>query len=187
MPISAEQLAANRAEVTVQWNDEEALVEYKVDAITREFRAEMLRLSREAARLTQRQKVLLERVNTVSDTEDAAEDEAAEKAIQQILADDDEIKHRIDRLLIAAVSKWDVPRKDGSMLPLTEEALFPISASFEKVVIQTISEHATLGEANAPNSSISSPSPLKQKARQAIGRQSQSYTRISRRVSGARR
>lgn len=86
-------------------------------------------------------------------------------------ADADEAKHKVDALLCDLVAAWDLlTTEDGPPVPLTPEALFPLSIDFEGRCIVACIQDARMGEQNgarpsAPSALHSSPAGMPQVSR----------------------
>ena len=143
MPITLQRLAERRRDVTFNYLGDDVTVWYDVNRITKEFRAETLRLQREGIRIQRRIEELMGRITHVEaadgSPEAKAEDEDAERAIAQLQQDEATLKHQLDGLVCLIVEKWDVLETvGGKMLPLTPEAINPLPADFERAVIEAI-------------------------------------------------
>ena len=158
MPITLQRLAERRRDVTFNYLGDEVTVWYDPNTITKEFRAETLRLQREGIRIQRRIEELMGRITHVEaedgSPEAKAEDEDAERAIVQLQRDEATLKSQIDGLVCLIVEKWDVLESAGGrMLPLTPEAINPLPADFERACIEAIMNDANPkagpeGEAN---------------------------------------
>lgn len=166
MPITFRDLAANLVDIDFDYQGHDVHIQFRADRVTKQFRAETLRLAREGARIQRRAEELTKLISTVvapDGSDDAVlEDESAERAILQLQADDDRLKRQIDEIVCNIVSKWDVIGSNGKMLPLTPEDIHDIPPEFEKIIMEKIIERTAEGEAKAqpsmkPLLSISKP------------------------------
>lgn len=152
MPISLQDIAQRRKHVQFTYFGEEVELEYRVEHITKEFRAETLRMTREGVRIQRRAQELIERITTVTaadDTEEAiAEDAAAEEALVQLNADDAALKRRMDEIVAHVVAWWDVTFDDKKVVPLEPDSLTAVPADFERAALEAVIADAQAGESN---------------------------------------
>ena len=169
MPMSFQEMLERRKEVTFQFFGNEMHVSYWVEQMTKEFRADLLRLSRHSLRLQQRAQDLSAKVASIQEQEGTpegdAEDAEAERAIAQLQADDAALKIQIDEALFKILASWDV--MDGPKpLSITLASLAQIPVDFESTMIQAILEESKpLGEANGQQNMKLLPYSSKQKAK----------------------
>lgn len=196
---SLRQIAEKSGEVKVKFKGLEFEVEYYADRVTKEFRAEAMRLNREVQKNKRRAEVLENRVSTITAADDSdemvLEDAAAEAAIARLLSDEDDLKRQMDTCVASIVRKWDLT-DDETLKPVpicaedsTQKSpkphkdLFKVPAMFEGEVLSAILND---GQEQGEAPGASSPTPIslssKQRDKQATSRPLPTSYRSSRRV-----
>lgn len=186
MPLSLRQITEKRGDASFAYMNETVNIVYRADRITKEFRAEALRLNREVLKAERRLNHLLETVNMViapdGSIEAAEEDEAAQAAIRDILINDERLKREIDNVVASILLQWDViDEETGKMIPIfnvdpvtkqltPSEQLCQTPADFEGAILSAILNQNEVGEAQGATPSNNSLSTLKQVERQVTSR-----------------
>ena len=169
MPIDLEEAIQRKRDATFEFYGKECRITYLVEKMTREFRAELLRLSRASLRLEQRQKELGARITAVEHQpgtpEADAEDVAAEAAIKQLEAEDAVVKRQIDEAIYEVLASWDMTL-GGKPAPITMEVLDRTPSELEGAIIGAILTAADpKAKASAPQNMKPLPYTLKPKAK----------------------
>lgn len=200
MPLTLRQLVERIGEGSFTYMEQEFKFEYRVDKLTKEFRATALRLNREVLKSERRLQALLEVVNLVvapdGSIEAETEDENARIALQQIVDNDERLKHEIDEAIAEIVHKWELEDENHRMVPLTKtdehgnvvpsDELFKVPSDFEGRILSTILLNSQ-GEASGATPSNLSHLPSKQAAKPVTSRPSQTSTHTSKRRTGSHR
>lgn len=203
MPISLQGLANKRSDVTVTWGEDTSVLVFNPNLLTKQFRAEVLRLQRAFKKSQRRMEMYLETAILVAapdgSIEAIAEDEAAEAAIQAMMTEDEALKRSIDNAFASVMVSWDVTDKPGGkVVPIfikdkdtglqePSPELFDVPADFETTCLMAILDQSPASEnpeGEAPGASslsTTSPLPLKPRAKQATSRRSPTSTRSSKR------
>jgi hypothetical protein len=187
MPVNLLSLASKQDTLTFPAGDGEINIEYDPNKLTKSFRAEVVRLDRDLSKAERRLQHLFQIAILVQapdgSIEAQAEDEEAEKAIQQMIQLDDILKRQMDTAILSIVDKWDLivpnpkhaewvkaggegkePPK-GIVVPLTEEGIWPVPVTFEAEILMRLVQGSPTGEAPGLNSSNNSQPTSKPKAR----------------------
>lgn len=169
---SLRQMAERRGQVEFVYYGMDYIVDYRPDHITKELKAESLRLQREGVRIQRLQNDLAVKITTVAATEGTPEAEveraAAEEALRQVDLNDLMLKHQIDDMTMHLVSGWNLTDDAGVMVPLTREGLADVPPDFQRVVVEAVMADAASGEASKRQSMKPLPHSLKQKAKPEI-------------------
>jgi hypothetical protein len=172
MPIRLQDIAERLGQIDFTYYGDDVHILYRVERITKEFRAMTLRMSREGMRMQKRGEAIANRVMQITAEEGTpemdAENQAAEADIAQLKRDDDDLKHQIDAIVCEVVAEWDLLGADGKPLPLTPENVFIVPADFERAVLTAVLEAASVGESNSQPSKKPLQLTSKQKGKQAI-------------------
>lgn len=171
MPISFQEIVERRGEATFPYAGHEVNISFWADKVTQEFRAELMRLSRAAAKLRLRQA----EYNRVAETADVdgADDTEFEAAFSNLLAEDKRLKAQIDAAVLSVLAGWDVTN-GPEPLPISPETLFPMPIEFEMAIISAIGEAAKpMGEGNGQRNTRPLPYSLKPKAKRVRSHQRQ--------------
>ena len=202
MPMDLEGIAAKETPLTVEFNGETCELTYDPTQMSKQFRAEVLRLQRAYTKLVRKRDLLLEKATLVvaadGTLEAAAEDEEAEAAIQALVEDDSSIKGQIDAALASIITSWDLTynKKSPKRVPIfTEEngqrkphpELAKVPIELEAELLNAIMTDATPGEADGAETLNSSASTLKPGAKLATLPPRQIGSRRSRRLRGSQR
>lgn len=212
MPVNLLSLAAKHDTLTFPAGDGEVNVEYDPNKLTKAFRAEVVRLERELAKAERRLQHLFEIAVLVKapdgSIEAQAEDEEANKAIEEMIHLDDILKQQMDATLLSIVFAWDVimanpaytewveaggadsgMRKppENIVVPLTPEGIWPVPVTFEGEILMRLVKGSPTGEAQGLNSSSNSQHTSKPRAKTQSSAQRRNRKSTSRPASLSRR
>jgi hypothetical protein len=201
MPLNLRQIVEKRGEASFEYLNETVNIVYRADRITKEFRAEALRLNREVLKAERRLNHLLETVNLVvaadGTIEADSEDAAAQEAIREVVLNDEHLKYEIDLAVASILMEWDIVGTDGKMAPiftldpntktyLPSDELRQIPADFEGQILSAIMNQNNLGEAQGAMPLTNSASTSRRVVKLETSRRARTGTHTSRRRGTSR-